>query len=138
METIGRIRRDHFVKGRSSKSIARDLNLPRNTVRRVLRPGETSFSCEREKQPHPWLGRWKSELERMLLENSGKPSRERLALIRLFEALRDLGCEGGYDAVRRFARSWTRAHAGQAAAGFVALSFAPGEACQFDWNVNRR
>ena len=134
VETIGRIRRDHFVKGRSIKSIARDLNLPRNTVRRVLRPGETSFSCEREKQPHPWLGRWKSELERMLLENSGKPSRERLTLIRLFEALRDLGCEGGYDAVRRFARSWTRAHAGQAAAGFVALSFAPGEARQFDWS----
>ncbi len=97
METAGRIRRDHFVKGRSIKSIARDLKLSRNTVRRVLRSEQTSFPYEREKQPHPRLGRWKPELERMLAENGGKPVRERRTLIRLFEALRDLGYEGGYD-----------------------------------------
>ena len=71
LESIGRIRRDHFVKGRSIKSIARDLNLSRNTVRRVLRSDETSFSYEREKQPHPRLGRGTAELERMRTENGG-------------------------------------------------------------------
>ena len=134
VETIGRIRRDHFVKGRSIKSIARDLNLSRNTVRRVLRSGDTSCSYEREKQPHPRLGRWKAELERMLTENGGKPARERLTLIRLFEDLRELGYEGGYDAVRRYARTWSRARASQTAPAFVPLSFAPGEAYQFDWS----
>jgi transposase len=134
VETVGRIRRDHFVKGRSIKSIARDLKLSRNTVRRVLRSDETSFSYEREKQPHPRLGRWKSELERMLTENGRKPARERLTLIRLFETLRDLGYEGGYDAVRRYARAWTRANASQTAAAFVPLSFDAGEAYQFDWS----
>jgi transposase len=134
VETVGRIRRDHFVKGRSIKSIARDLKLSRNTVRRVLRSDETSFSYEREKQPHPRLGRWKIEFERMLTENGGKPARERLTLIRLFEALRDLGYEGGYDAVRRYARAWSRAHASQTAAAFVPLSFDAGEAYQFDWS----
>ena len=134
LESIGRIRRDHFVKGRSIKSIARDLNLSRNTVRRVLRSDETSFSYEREKQPHPRLGRWKAELERMLTENGGKPARERLTLIRLFEDLRELGYEGGYDAVRRYARSWSRVRASQTAPAFVPLSFAPGEAYQFDWS----
>jgi transposase len=134
VETVGRIRRDHFVKGRSIKSIARDLKLSRNTVRRVLRSDETPFSYEREKQPHPRLGRWKSELERMLTENGRKPARERLTLIRLFETLRDLGYEGGYDAVRRYARAWTRANASQTAAAFVPLSFDAGEAYQFDWS----
>jgi hypothetical protein len=43
------------------------------------------------------------------------PARERLTLIRLFEELRALGYEGGYDTVRRYARSWTREHAGQMA-----------------------
>jgi transposase len=134
VETIGRIRREHLVKGKPIKAIARDLGLSRNTVRRVLRSGETSFAYEREVQPRPRLGRWKAELDRLLSENAEKSSRERLTLIRLFEELRDLGYEGGYDAVRRYARRWSREHAGQTAAAFVPLSFAPGEAYQFDWS----
>ena len=108
VETIGRIRREHFVQGKSIKEIARDLKMSRNTVRKVLRSGETSFSYEREVQPRPKLGRWKADLDRMLTENADEPARERLTLIRLFEELRGLGYEGGYDAVRRYARSWAR------------------------------
>jgi len=70
----------------------------------------------------------------MLAENAGKPLRERLTLIRLFEDLHGLGYAGGYDAVRRYARSWQREHASQTAPAFVPLSFAPGEAYQFDWS----
>jgi len=105
VETIGRIRREHLIKGKSIKEIARDLKISRNTVRKVLRSGETSFSYEREIQPRPKLGRWKAELDRMLTANTSNPARERLTLIRLFEELRALGYEGGYDAVRRYARS---------------------------------
>jgi len=34
------------------------------------------------------------------------PARERLTLIRIFEELRRLGYEGGYDAVRRLCRKY--------------------------------
>ena len=134
VETIGRIRREHLVKGKSIKEIARDLRISRNTVRKILRSGGTGFSYERAVQPRPRLGRWKADLDRMLTENVGKAARERLTLIRLFEELRALGYAGGYDAVRRYARSWGREHASQTAAVFVPLSFAPGEAYQFDWS----
>src|SRR5277367_3312128 len=134
VETIGRIRREHLVKGKSIKEIARDLKISRNTVRRILRSGETSFSYEREVQPRPRLGRWKADLDRMLTTNAGNAARERLTLIRLFEELRALGYEGGYDAVRRYARTWSREHASQTTAVFVPLTFAPGEAYQFDWS----
>ena len=134
VETIGRIRREHLVKGKSIKEIARDLRISRNTVRKILRSGGTAFSYERAVQPRPRLGRWKADLDRMLTENVGKAARERLTLIRLFEELRALGYAGGYDAVRRYARSWGREHASQTAAVFVPLSFAPGEAYQFDWS----
>jgi transposase len=134
VETIGRIRREHFVKGKSIKEIARDLKISRNTVRRVLRSGETSFSYEREIQPRPKLGRWKAEIDRMLARNADNPARERLTLIRLFEELQALGYEGGYDAVRRYAKSWVREHASLTADAYVPLSFAPGEAYQFDWS----
>jgi hypothetical protein len=40
----------------------------------------------------------------LLLENEGKPARERLTLIRIFEELHALGYEGSYDAIRRYAR----------------------------------
>jgi hypothetical protein len=82
VETIGRIRREHLIKGKSIKEIARDLKISRNKVRKVLRSGETSFSYEREIQPRPKLGRWKAELDRMLTANTSNPTRERLTLIR--------------------------------------------------------
>ena len=134
VETIGRIRREHLVKGKSIKEIARDLKISRNTVRKILRSGETSFSYEREVQPRPRLGRWKADLDRLLAGDAGASARERLTLIRLFEELRLLGYDGGYDAVRRYGRTWRREHASQTAAAFVPLSFAPGEAYQFDWS----
>jgi transposase len=101
VETIARIRREHLSRGKSIKKIARDLKISRNTVRKILRSGETSFSYEREIQPRPKLGRWKADIDRMLMKNADAPARARLTLIRLFEELRAVGYEGGYDAVRR-------------------------------------
>ena len=106
----------------------------RNTVRRILRSGETSVSYEREVQPRPRLGRWKADLDRMLAANAGNSMRERLTLIRLFEELRALGYEGGYDAVRRYARARERKRGTGSSDAFVPLSFALGEAYQFDWS----
>jgi transposase len=132
VETIGRIRRAHFNQGKSIKEIARELKISRNTVRKILRSDDTSVSYEREIQPLPKLGRWKSDIDRMLMKNAEASARERLTMILLFEDLRALGYEGGYDAVRRYAKTWSREHASQTASAYVPLSFAPGEAYQFD------
>lgn len=134
VETIGRIRREHLVKGKSIKEIARELKMSRKTVRKVLRSEETSFSYEREVQPRPKLGRWKAALDTMLTANANKPARERLTLIRIYEELQALGYDGSYDAVRRYARGWNREQIGATAEAYVPLSFAPGEAYQFDWS----
>ncbi len=134
VETIGRIRREHFLKGKTIREIARDLKVSRNTVRKVLRSGETSFEYERSVQPRPKLGRWATDLDDLLAGNATKPAREQLTLIRLFEELRGRGYEGGYDAVRRYARRWAKERGQATAAAYVPLSFAPGEAYQFDWS----
>ena len=134
VETVARIRREHFVKGKTIKEIARDLKVSRNTVRKVLRSGETSFEYEREVQPRPKLGRWTTDLEQLLAANAVRPAREQLTLIRIFEELRGSGYDGGYDAVRRYARRWAKQHGQATAAAYVPLSFAPGEAYQFDWS----
>ena len=134
VETIARIRRAHFVQGKPIKAICRELKISRKVVRKVLRSGETAFDYERTVQPMPKIGPYKNELDRILAGNETKASRERLTLIRVFEELRGLGYDGGYDAVRRYAHSWRRDQISSSAAAFVPLSFAPGEAYQFDWS----
>jgi transposase len=134
VETIARIRRERFVKGKSIKEIVRELKVSRNTVRKVLRSGATSFEYMRTVQPRPKLGSWRADLDRMLSDNEAKPVRERLTLIRIFEELRGLGYAGSYDAVRRYARKWQASRGEAVAEAYVPLSFAPGEAYQFDWS----
>ena len=79
-------------------------------------------------------GRWTAELDELLASNAAKAAREQLTLIRMFEELRGRGYDGGYDAVRRYARRWAKERGQATAAAYVPLSFAPGEAYQFDWS----
>jgi transposase len=134
VETVAKIRRAYFVQGKAIRAICRELRLSRKVVRKVLRSEATEFRYEREDQPLPRIGPWQAELDRLLLANESKPTRERLTLIRVFEALHGHGYEGGYDAVRRYARVWQRDRASTSVDAFVPLSFAPGEAYQFDWS----
>ena len=135
VETIARIRRDHLVRGVPIKTIARDLRVSKNTVRKVVRGDETSYSYERKIQPMPKLGPWVDELERQLKANEKKARRDRLSLLRIHEDLASLGYEGGYDAVRRYARVWRCRHRLLSSSeAYVPLIFDPGEAYQFDWS----
>src|SRR2546421_1834842 len=134
VETIAKIRRAYFVQGKAIKAICRELRVSRKVVRKVLRSEATEFRYDREEQPLPRIGPGQDSLDRLLVSNEAKPSRERLTLIRVFEELRGLGYAGGYDAVRRYARGWQRDRATRSVDAFVPLSFAPGEAYQFDWS----
>jgi hypothetical protein len=46
-ETIGRIRRGHFIEGKTIKEIGRGLKVSWNTIRRVQRSGATSLEYGR-------------------------------------------------------------------------------------------
>ncbi len=134
VETVAKVRRLLLVQGLAIKAICRELGLSRKVVRKVLRSGATEFRYERTHQPMPKLCAWQGNLDRLLEENAVRVSGERLTLMRVFEALRGPGNEGGYDTVRRYARGRSRSRAATPAAVFVPLSFAPGEAYQFDWS----
>ena len=134
VETIAKICRAFFVQGKPIKVICRELRLSRKVVRKVIRSKATEFHYEREAQPLPKIGPWSEKLDQLLSVNEAKVARERLTLIRLFEELRGLGYDGGYDAVRRYARRWAKERGQSTAAAYVPLSFAPGEAYQFDWS----
>ena len=135
VETIARIRRAHLGKGVPIKKIARELKVSRNTVRKVVRSGETEFRYERKVQPMPKLGQWVEELERRLEGNEDKERRDRLSVLRMYEELVELGYSGSYDAVRRYAVGWRhRRPKASPSQAYVPLEFEPGEAYQFDWS----
>ena len=75
-------------------------------MRKVIRSEATEFRYERGRQPLPRIDPWRGRLDGLLLANEAEAARERLTLIRMFEELRGLGYEGGYDAVRRYAKAW--------------------------------
>jgi hypothetical protein len=130
VETIAKIRRAYFSLGKPIKEICRELRVSRKVVRKVIRSDATEFHYERSRQPLPRIEPWRERLE----ENESKSARERLTLIRLYEELRGFGYEGSYAAVRRYAIGWREKRASETASAYVPLSFAPGEAYQFDWS----
>jgi transposase len=134
VETIAKIRRAFFVQRKPIKTICRELRVSRKVVRKVIRSQATEFHYERGRQPLPRIDPWRDQLDAVLLANEEQPARARLTLIRIFEELRALGYEGSYDAVRRYAKGWRAKRGAAMAEAYVPLSFAPGEAYQFDWS----
>ncbi len=134
VDRIGEIRRAYFDERVSIKEIVRRLSVSRSTVRKVVRSSATAFRYERDKQPAPKLGEWVKGLTEILEREAELPRRERRSTQRLFEELRGCGYEGAHDSVHRFAKAWRREHTLVPVRAYVPLSFAPGEAYQFDWS----
>jgi transposase len=134
METLGKLRRRHLVKGESLSAIARDTQLSRNTVRKyvAMESGEPRYV--RKHQPFPQLGPFCERLAAWLVADSQRPVRERRTAMRLFEALQQAGYGGGYDSVRRFVKRWQQVQRPAVTHAFVPLTFAPGAKYQFDWS----
>jgi len=134
VDSIGRIRRAFHDQHKGIRTIARELGTSRATVRKVVRGDETEFKYERGVQPSPKLGQWIGDLTGILEAEAKLPRRERRSTQRLFEELRGRGYEGAHDSVHRFARAWRQERARAPAKAYVPMSFAPGEAYQFDWS----
>ena len=66
VETIGKIRRRRLIQGESISSIARDLGLARNTVKRALKVEGDEYEYRRARQPMPKLGPFKALLDTLI------------------------------------------------------------------------
>ena len=134
VDKIGEIRRAYFEQARPIKEIVRTLSVSRATVRKVIRGHRTEFKYAREGQPTPKLGVWVDVLTEILEQEAKLPKRERRSTQRLFEELRGRGYDGAHDSVHRFVKAWRDEHVRVPVHAYVPMSFAPGEAYQFDWS----
>lgn len=134
VETIRKIRLYYHRDGMRIRQIARELRLSKNTVKKVIRSGATEFEYERSVQPRPKLGPFEERLSQFLSEDRDRPPRQQRTAQVLFEELQREGFPGGYDSVRRYIRYWHEREKSRQAKVFIPLSFALGEAFQFDWS----
>jgi hypothetical protein len=95
VDTIARVRREFFVRGRTIKEICRELHVCAIRCARSSAATRWRSSTSRSVQPQPKIGAWREDLDRILGRNAGRPRRERLTLMRVFEELRGLGYGGG-------------------------------------------
>src|SRR6202142_3064100 len=84
--------------------------------------------------PSAPLGVWVEALTEILESESKLAKRERRSTQRLFEELRGRGYGGAHDSVHRFAKFWREERLRVPTHAYVPMSFAPGEAYQFDWS----
>ena len=131
------IRRWHLRERVSIRAIVRRTGLSRNTVRKYLANGVVEPRYPKRKGTSKLDG-LAEKLTRWLDIESAKGRKQRLSVKELYARLKGLGYLGSYDRVSAFARRWRRAKQEAARTSdrgtFVPLTFAPGEAFQFDWS----
>lgn len=135
VETIAKIRRLYHVQKRGIKTIARELKLSKNTVRKIIREDKTSKTYARNKQVLPIMDEFKCQLVTMLESNVAKPLRLKYTAKKLHQVLCGSGFKGSYSTVNRFTTDWRRNNHAEGKKVFIPLEFAPGEAFQFDWST---
>ena len=137
MAILSVIRRWHLRDGVSIREIARRTKLSRNTIRKYLASKVVEPKYPKRKSPSKLDG-FAAKLTAWLMAEARKGRKQRRNLRRLHADLVALGFQGSYDRVAAFARSWRQTQqelARTAGRGtFVPLTFAPGEAFQFDWS----
>ena len=137
MALLSVIRRWHYRDHLSIREIARRTGLSRNTVRKYLRSDtvEPRFKVpERPSKLDPFVERLTVWLRREM----GRPRKHKRTIKQMYADLVSLGFDGSYGRVAAFARVWRDDYRRQQQMSgrgtFVPLSFAPGEAFQFDWS----
>ena len=115
----------------------RFTGVSRNTVRKYLRSDVIEPKFQVPDRPSK-LDPYAEKLSGWLRREAGRPRKQRRTVKQLCGDLVSLGYDGSYNRVAAFARAWKEeCHRLQQTAGrgsFVPLSFAPGEAFQFDWS----
>lgn len=133
MEMMGKIRRMYFRDGLSLHEIAKRTGLSRNTIRKWVRAPEAKQPVYRRRAVFNKLSPFHASLEQALKADSLRPRQQRRSAKALLAQIQAEGYDGGYSQLTAFIRAW-RGEQGKALRAFVPLSFALGEAFQFDWS----
>lgn len=138
METLLKIRRLHHKEKCSQREIAKRLGISRVTVIKYLKQALTQPpSYSRRPPQHPKLGAFMTGLTARLREDLSEPKGKRRRAQQHFEWLKVQGFTGKYCCVAVFVRQFYAQHQPSSLPVFIKQTFAPGEAYQFDWSIEK-
>src|SRR6478672_2907613 len=137
MAFLSIIRRWHKRDHVPIREISRRTGVSRNTIRKYLRSDVIEPKFRVPDRPSK-LDPYAEKLSAWLRREAGRPRKQRRTAKQLYGDLVSLGYDGSYNRVAAFARVWKeeckRLQQTAGRGSFVPLSFAPGEAFQFDWS----
>ena len=135
MEIFGKIKRMYTRDKKSLHQISKQTGLSRNTIRKWVRDTTKTGQPEyRRKEMPSKLTAFHQALELALKADALRPKQYRRTARALFVEIKAQGYTGGYSRVTDFIRGW-RGEEGKVPHAFVPLTFALGEAFQFDWST---
>ena len=129
MDQVHVIRHKVLIEGCSRRSVAREMGVSRNTVRKYLRVSEPR-RVEPEPRARPVLEEVAPRLEELMQLWSLRTTRkQRITGSRLHRQLLEDGLQVGVTTVRGWLREWRR----QRAEVYIPLVHRPGEEAQVDF-----
>jgi len=134
---LSSIRRWHLRDNMPIREIVRRTGLARNTIRKYLINKVVEPKYPNRKTSSK-LDEYAAKLTAWLKTEAGKGRKQKRSLKQLHQDLMQLGYTGYYSRVTAFARRWRCEQlellktVGRGT--FIPLTFAPGEAFQFDWS----
>ena len=129
VDDFARIRQLHR-DGLSARRIAKQLGVGRDTIRKALSHAEPAPYTRTVPRTAPVFGPFAALVDAILEQDRTAPPKQRHTASQVFRRLvREHGCTGGYDQVRRHLTSRRRA----ARDTFVPLDHPPGHRCEADF-----
>ncbi len=105
MELYARVRRAHYVEGKSERQVAREYGLARETVRKMLQYSVPPGYRRQQPAKRPKLDPWVGVIDSILEEDRERPRKQRHTAKRIHERLREEhGFSGGYTIVKDYVR----------------------------------
>jgi transposase len=130
MEEVYVVRHRHLVEGVSIRRLAREMAIPRNTIRRYLRGAPAGVGKPRGIAGQPVRDAVRPRAEEILTDaprwTGGK---QRLTAARLYTLLRAEGFDVSYTVVKQIVREWKR----RKQEVFVPLVYRPGDLAEVDF-----
>ncbi len=129
------IRIAHRVYGKGVREISREYGHHRSTIRKALAGTEPGY--QRSKTPDcPAMDVFSQIVERWLLEDRGRPKKQRHTAKRVYDRLaEEHGFQGGESTVRRWVRRKKRELGFETAEAMVPLCPEVGKEAEIDWGA---
>lgn len=125
VELYRRVRRAHYVEGKSIRQVARDFNLHRSTVNKMLEYAAPPGYQRQQPPRRPKLDPYTPVIDEILQSDQARPKKQRHTAQRIFQRLKEEhGFSGQYTIVKDYVREHRISHQEM----FVPLVHPPGQA----------